>query len=71
MNILYLGARVTGHDLMLYLVRAFLTANFTGEERHPRRLAKIAVLERRFSGEAAKPSSTTERAIFIQLALFR
>jgi ribose 5-phosphate isomerase B len=32
------------------LVRAFLAARFTNEERHQRRLAKVAAMEARFSG---------------------
>jgi ribose 5-phosphate isomerase B len=44
-NILCLGARIIGSELALELVRAFLNANFTGEERHMRRLAKIAAIE--------------------------
>ena len=55
MNVLCLGARVVGPELMLDLVRAFLAARFTGEERHRRRLAKISALEQRFCGDAAKP----------------
>ena len=47
MNVLCLGARVVGAALALDLVRAFVAANFTGEERHRRRLAKIADLENR------------------------
>jgi ribose 5-phosphate isomerase B len=50
MNVLCLGARVIGPELMLDLVRAFMAAHFTGEERHRRRLGKIAELERRFCG---------------------
>lgn len=46
MNVLCLGARVIGVELALELVRAFVGARFTGEERHRRRLAKIAALER-------------------------
>lgn len=45
MNVLCLGARVIGPELALELVRNFLRANFTGEERHLRRLGKIALLE--------------------------
>jgi ribose 5-phosphate isomerase B len=56
MNILCVGARVVGPELTLDLVRAFLAARFTGEERHRRRLAKITALEERFYGEAAKSS---------------
>ncbi len=45
MNVLALGARVIGPELALELVRAFLTAQFSGAERHIRRLAKIKALE--------------------------
>jgi ribose 5-phosphate isomerase B len=45
-NVLCLGARVTGAELALDIVRAFVAARFTGEERHRRRLAKIAELEK-------------------------
>jgi RpiB/LacA/LacB family sugar-phosphate isomerase len=45
MNVLALGARVIGPRLALELVSAFLKASFSGEERHVRRLAKIAALE--------------------------
>ena len=44
-NVLCLGARVTGEALALEIVRAFVAAEFTGEERHLRRLAKIAAME--------------------------
>jgi ribose 5-phosphate isomerase B len=57
MNLLCMGARVIGPELMLDLVRAFLGARFTGEERHRRRLAKIAALEERFCGTAASTST--------------
>jgi RpiB/LacA/LacB family sugar-phosphate isomerase len=46
MNVLCLGARVIGAELMADLVRAYLGAHFTGEERHVRRLAKIDAIER-------------------------
>ena len=44
-NVLCLGARVIGVELALEIVRAFVAARFSGEERHRRRLAKIAALE--------------------------
>jgi ribose 5-phosphate isomerase B len=47
MNVLALGARVIGPELAAELVIAFLGARFTGEERHVRRLAKIAALDAR------------------------
>ena len=46
MNMLVLGARVIGAELARELIRAFLGAEFTGEERHRRRLNKIAALEK-------------------------
>jgi ribose 5-phosphate isomerase B len=45
MNILVLGARVIGTELARELVRVFLAARFTHEERHERRLGKIRALE--------------------------
>ena len=44
-NVLCLGARVVGVELALEIVRAFVAAKFTGEERHRRRLSKIQKLE--------------------------
>ena len=44
-NVLCLGARVIGEELAKELVSAFLSARFTGEERHRRRLAKIEEME--------------------------
>ena len=46
MNVLVLGSRVIGVELARELVRAFVPARFTGEERHVRRLAKLAALDR-------------------------
>jgi RpiB/LacA/LacB family sugar-phosphate isomerase len=48
MNILVLGARVIGAELARELVEQFLAAQFTGEERHVRRLEKIKALEKRY-----------------------
>ncbi|MCH6553956.1 MAG: ribose 5-phosphate isomerase B [Acidobacteria bacterium] len=50
MNVLVLGARVIGRELALELVRAFLEARFTAEERHRRRLEKVKALEARSAG---------------------
>jgi ribose 5-phosphate isomerase B len=44
-NVLCLGARVVGPELAMEIVRAFVAARFTGEERHQRRLAKITAME--------------------------
>src|SRR5437899_7576366 len=45
MNVLVLGSRVIGPKLSEDLVKAYLGANFTNEERHKRRLAKVAAIE--------------------------
>ncbi|BDC51067.1 ribose-5-phosphate isomerase [Bryobacterales bacterium F-183] len=45
MNVLVLGARIIASALAEELVRAFLGATFTNEERHARRLAKVKALE--------------------------
>jgi RpiB/LacA/LacB family sugar-phosphate isomerase len=47
MNVLVLGARVIGPELAKELVAHFISAQFTGEERHRRRLEKIKSLENR------------------------
>ena len=47
MNVLCLGARVIGPIISTELVGEFVDANFTGEERHVRRLRKIKDLETR------------------------
>jgi ribose 5-phosphate isomerase B len=45
MNVLTLGARVIGPALADELVRSFLAAEFSGAERHRRRLNKVARFE--------------------------
>jgi ribose 5-phosphate isomerase B len=45
MNILCIGGRVVGLAVARDLVDAFLAAEFTQEERHVRRLRKVASLE--------------------------
>ena len=44
-NVLVMGSRVVGAKLAEDLVKAFLGAQFTHEERHVRRLAKVKALE--------------------------
>ena len=41
MNVLCLGARIVGVSLAGEIVRSFIGAAFTGEERHQRRLDKV------------------------------
>lgn len=45
-NVLCLGTRVTGEELAMDIVRAFIAARFSGEERHRRRLEKVAEIEK-------------------------
>lgn len=47
MNIICLGSLVVGYAEAWELVRTFLAASFSGAERHRRRLAKIAAVEKR------------------------
>jgi len=47
MNVLALGARVIGPSLAVELVRTFLAAQFSGAERHRRRLEKVKAIEAR------------------------
>ena len=46
MNVLCLGSEVVGAELAGELVRAFLQAEFDGDERYVKRLQKIAEMER-------------------------
>ncbi len=53
MNVLVFGGRVIGPELALECALAFLRARFSGEERHRRRLAKIAAIEAAETGSGA------------------
>ena len=46
MNVLAIGARIVGEELVKELVRAFVAAKFSGEERHVRRVNKVMEIER-------------------------
>lgn len=48
LNVLVLGARIIGVETSKELVRAFLKAIYTNEERHRRRLAKVDSIEERY-----------------------
>ncbi len=54
MNVLCLGARIIGPELIPELVRAFLGATFSQGERHVRRLAKVIALERAAHAQSVK-----------------
>ena len=49
-NVLCLGARVIGPALAAEIVAAFSLAEFSGEERHVRRLGKIKAIEDEYAG---------------------
>ncbi len=51
MNVLCLGARVINLEAARVLVSAFLGADFSGAERHQRRLDKVLDMERRHTGD--------------------
>jgi ribose 5-phosphate isomerase B len=50
-NVLALGARVVGPMLAAACVRAYIGADFSGAERHVRRLAEIDAMEREGFGD--------------------
>ncbi len=45
MNVLCLGARIVGEEVAREAVQAFVSATFSGEERHRRRLEKVLAIE--------------------------
>jgi ribose 5-phosphate isomerase B len=49
LNVLCLGSRVIGPSLARTLVDAFLSATFSAEERHVKRVEKIERIESRYS----------------------
>ena len=49
MNVLVLGGRIVGGALAQDMVRAYLDAKYTNEERHARRLAKVNAIEAKYS----------------------
>ena len=51
MNVLCLGSRIIGDELAREVVSAFVSAKFTGEERHQRRLNKVLAMEAEFGRE--------------------
>ena len=48
MNVLVMGGRIIGPELARELVTAYLSAQFTGEDRHRRRLEKIYAIETKY-----------------------
>ena len=48
MNILCMGVRIIGEELVREIVGAFAAAEFSGEERHVRRMRKVFEMEDNF-----------------------
>ncbi len=59
-NVLVLGSRVIGVALAQDLVKAFLGAKFTHEERHVRRLGKVKAMEDKFCDSRAIQAESRE-----------
>jgi len=55
-NVLCLGARVIGPELAKEIVRIWLSASFSGTERHRRRVAKIGEIEKEFLNRGGRES---------------
>jgi RpiB/LacA/LacB family sugar-phosphate isomerase len=55
MNVLVLGSRIIGAELAHDLIRSFLSAKFSGEARHARRLEKVKKIENKFITASSKP----------------
>jgi ribose 5-phosphate isomerase B len=56
MNVLCLGARIIGPELAFEIIRAFVGARYAPAQRHARRMAKVADIERRvLRGEFPQP----------------
>ena len=60
MNVLALGARIIGPELMVELVSAFLAARYSAAERHERRMRKVAELERGLTKEQGMANPLVE-----------
>jgi len=50
MNVLVLGSRVMGVEVVREVVKSFLGAKFSNEERHIRRLNKVLEIEAKYTG---------------------
>ena len=56
LNVLCLGARVVGPELAKDIVRVWISASFSGAERHRRRVAKIGEIEKEFLNRGGRES---------------
>lgn len=48
MNVLCLGGRIVGDELAKEIVGRFISAQFSGAERHKRRLSQVIMIEKEF-----------------------
>ena len=64
-NVLALGARVVGPALAAEVIRAFLGASFSGEERHARRLSKVLDQRRRLHRNALKELTEAGQSVWL------
>jgi len=48
MNVLCLGSKIVGSEVISQLIIAFTKAEYSGEERHQRRLNKVLAMEEQF-----------------------
>jgi RpiB/LacA/LacB family sugar-phosphate isomerase len=60
MNVLVLGARIIGQMMAQDVTEAFLRAQFSGEERHVRRLKKVKGIEEQMSSANVQPAVVAE-----------
>jgi ribose 5-phosphate isomerase B len=49
MNVLVIGSRIIGVELARDIVKTYLAAEFSNEERHRRRLLKVSEIEARYN----------------------
>ena len=56
MNIMCLGGRVTGSYAAWDYIQAFVATEFSQEERHLRRLSKVAALDKNISERGGEAS---------------
>lgn len=58
LNVLCLGGRVVGTELAAEIVATFLAAEFSGAERHLRRVAEVAEIEKTGGVSAGTPEGS-------------
>ena len=59
MNVLVLGGRVIGEEMARELVRSYVNAKFSDDDRHLRRLTKVAAIEKRYNSQPTLAGKST------------